>query len=318
MRKITMSVLGLVTLAATASIAGASGIRTVTDPNLNTTVPSTQQVIYRSFNECQDCWSSGLTLREAGGTSGVAGGNIAVPPQVANNVAYAQIFWVTLDDAPPPTGSITVNGNAVVAIPVGPVTVSPCWQETGAYAFRADVSSLLVPGVNQLRGFPDSGNRNVGPSTEGVSLVVAYRSPSVDKEVIITAGNDAVGNVAQQVDLSLPVTSAAGFGAEMTMIVADGQSNGSDGAPDATDAVIWNGTTISAPNAFLGLDSGPGVGFWDTEEFGVSTGGANTVSLQIGTDCLNWVATVLCVKRGGCVVPVEPTTWSRVKGLLTN
>ncbi|MDZ4805636.1 MAG: hypothetical protein SGI90_12315 [Candidatus Eisenbacteria bacterium] len=318
MRKVTMSILGLVGLAAIASLAGASGTRVVNDPSINVLEPSNQEVIYRSVGGCNDCWASGITLREAGNADGLAGGTIAVPPQVASNVVFAQIFWVTLDNVFPPTGSITVNGNAVTAIPIGPVTGSPCWVPANAYAFRADVSGFLVPGVNSLTGFPDSGNRNVSPSTEGVSLVIAFRSPTVDKEIIILAGNDDLGFFTQQVDLSIPVTSAAGFGAELTMIVADGQSNGSDGAPNATDAVAWNGTPISAPNAFLGLDSGPGVGFWDTEEFGVATGGANTVSLSIGSDCLNWVGTVLCVKRGGCVVPVAPSTWSKIKSLINN
>ncbi|TPW11441.1 MAG: hypothetical protein FD129_1659 [bacterium] len=58
MRKVTMSLLSLACLAATASIAGASGMRTITDPSLNTTEPSTQSVIYRSIGECQDCWAS--------------------------------------------------------------------------------------------------------------------------------------------------------------------------------------------------------------------------------------------------------------------
>ncbi|TPW11440.1 MAG: hypothetical protein FD129_1658, partial [bacterium] len=131
-------------------------------------------------------------------------------------MAFAQIFWVTLDDNPPPTGSIAVNGNPVTAIAIGPVTVSPCWAEAGAFAFRADVSAFLVPGVNSLTGFPDSGNRNIAPSTEGVSLVVAYRSPVVDKEIYITAGNDDLGNLTQRVDLGLPGT--PGFGAELTLI----------------------------------------------------------------------------------------------------
>lgn len=309
MRKVNVSILGLVGLVATASVAGASGGRQVGDPNLNVRENSNQQVIYHSIGECQDCWTSGITLRGSGNTaSGVTGGTITVPPQVANNVVYAQIMWVTLDNVAPPTG-ITVNGNAVAAI--GPeVTVSPCWSPANAYAYRADVSTFLQVGVNTLAGFPDLGVVDAAPTTEGVSLVIVYRSPVVDKEIIITFGNDDVGNFAQIIDNNLPVVSGPFIGAEMTMIVGDGQ-----GFPDE---VAWNGTTISAPNAFLGLDPGPGVGMWDTEEFGVATGGTNTATLSIGSDCLNWVGTVLCVKRGGCVVPVAPTTWSRIKGLITN
>jgi hypothetical protein len=312
-----IAVAGLVT---SASLAGAeNGRQTGTAPNGGAS-QSSQQAIYRSFGECNDCWASGITLRESGSpTNGLTGGSIAVPPNVANNRVYAQIFWVTLGDVPI-LGPVSVNGNLVTPIPIGPVTPSPCWAEANAYAFRADVTGFIVPGVNLLTGFADSGNRQVTPSVEGVSLVVIHRTETVDKEIVIMAGNDMVGTgfIQTSVDLSIPVLSAAGFGAELTLIVADGQSNGSDGAPNANDTASWNGTTISAPNAFIGLDPGPGVGFWDTQEFGVATGGTNTVNLSSVDDCLNWAATVLCVKKGGCVVPVEPSTWSKVKSLINN
>jgi hypothetical protein len=317
MRKVTTSILAIAALALTAGLAGADNGRQLGTSTNGTTDLSNQQVIYRSFGECNDCWASGITLRESGSpTGGGTGGTIAVPPNVANNRVYAQIFWVTLGDQPI-IGPVAVNGNLVTPIAIGPVTPSPCWVPLNAYAFRADVTGFIVPGVNTLTGFADSGNRQVTPSVEGVSLVIVHRTQTVDKEIVILAGNDLVGTgfIQTSVDLSIPVTSAAGFGAELTLIVADGQSNGSDGAPNADDTASWNGTTISAPNAFLGLDPGPGVGFWDTQEFGVATGGTNTVNLSSVDDCLNWAATVLCVKKGGCVVPVEPSTWSKIKNL---
>jgi hypothetical protein len=123
----------------------------------------------------------------------------------------------------------------------------------------------------------------------------------------VLVGNDS-NILVNPIDLPLPVVSGPGFGAELTMVVADGQAAG--------DEVLWNGGIISSPDAFLGLDSGPGIGYWDTEEFGVATGGANTVTMRGGPDCLNWAATVFCVKKGGCAVPVEPTSWSKVKSLI--
>ena len=54
------------------------------------TTNSTQEPIYRSYGECNDCWASGITLREAGSpASGLAGGTINVPPNVANTRVYA-------------------------------------------------------------------------------------------------------------------------------------------------------------------------------------------------------------------------------------
>lgn len=316
MRKVTISLLAVAAIVATAGATWANNGRHE-GPITNGSSGSTQEVIYRSYGECNDCWASGLSLRESGNpTNGLTGGTIAVPPNVANTRVYAQIFWVTLGDAPI-LGPVAVNGNLVTPIPIGPVTPSPCWAQANAYAFRADVTGFIIPGVNTLSGFADAGNRQATPSVEGVSLVIVHRTQTVDKEVVILAGNDAIPVLLQPSSLNIPVVSAAGFGAELTLIVGDGQSNGSDGAPDAGDTVDWNGTSISAPNAFIGLDPGPGVGFWDTEEFGVATGGANNVTVTSGNglDCLNWVATVLCVKRGGCVVPVEPSTWSKIKNL---
>jgi hypothetical protein len=316
--KVTATILAFAGLAAAAGVAMADNGRQIGTPTNGGTSPSNQTPIYRSYGECNDCWASGITLRESGSpTSGLTGGSIAVPPNVANTRVRAFIFWVTIGDQPI-IGPVSVNGNLVTPVASGPVTPSPCWAPANAYSFYADVTPFIIPGVNLLNGFADSGNRQVTPSVEGVSLVIVHRTQTVDKEIIITAGNDMVGTgfIQTSVDLSLPVLSAPGFGAELTIIMADGQSNGSDGAPDAPDNASWNGTIISAPNAFIGLDPGPGVGFWDTEEFGVATGGSNTVNVSSTADCLNWAATVLCVKRGGCVVPVEPSTWSKIKNQL--
>ena len=306
MRKVTGSLLAIVGVAATAALAFAgNGGHEGDVPNGGAN--SSQEPIYRSYGECNDCWSSGITLR---GMGQPAGGNISVPAHVANNRVYAQIFWVTLGTAPIP-GAVTVNGNPVVPIPIGPVTPSPCWGPSFAYAWRADVLPFVVAGPNALAGFIDFGAVGTYPETFGVSMVVIHRTNTVDKEIVVLAGNDPVGAVLGQADLPIPVISAAGFGAELTMIVADGQTI-------FDDEVLWNATVVSSPNAFQGFDPGPGAGYWDTQEFGVATGGSNTATLRTLGDCLNWVGTVLCVKRGGCVVPVTPSTWSHIKGLMQN
>jgi hypothetical protein len=246
---------------------------------------------------------------------------------VANpaNVLFAELFWVTLDDQLPPNTE-TFNGAPLARVPCGPVTGDPCWPTQFAYAWHANVAGLLVPGTNTLSCFPDNCVLGGAPNTEGASLVIVYKSAAASKEIIVTCGNDLLdgftGFTSASLNLNPFINSPAGVGAELTFITGDGQSVFDDEA-------YWNGGTEVALsgvcNAFQGLDQGPGTtagggGYWDTLEFGVGIGAPNTASVRIlcpsgAFDCLNWVSTVLCVKRGGCAVPVEPHTWSHIKSL---
>jgi len=280
--------------------------------------PSNQTVIFHyvptgpAGNECLDAWTGGCKLRHAPPAPAFASGSISVPGIVANGAVFAQLYWVVLADTQlPPTE--TLNGVLLTRVAIGPITPSPCWAETGAYAYRADVTGLLVPGVNTLSGFPDSGAFNVSPESEGATLVVVHHANAVDKEIIVTAGNDliALGPGVTTASLALPVASADGIGAELALIGADGQT--------AEDECYWNGVALDGGDAWLGIDPGPGVGYWDTLEFGVFTAAPNTVSsstLPPTLDCINWVGTVLKVKNGGCeTVPVQPRTWGQTKDL---
>jgi hypothetical protein len=126
------------------------------------------------------------------------------------------------------------------------------------------------------------------------------------------AGNDPVGAGVGTATVTLPVVTAAGTGAELYFIGADGQSP----PPTWGDEAYWNSGALDNGDAWQGLDPGAGTGEWDSMEFGVTVGGANQAATTSFGDCLNWVATVLRVKSGGCVrVGVEPQTWGNVKGL---
>jgi len=317
MRNIATTVLALFCLLGTVALATAApnGMGGSDGPSIAS--PSSQTVIFHYVPgavgnrfQCLDAWAAGCKLRHAPPAPPFASGSITVPGIVATGAVFAQLYWVVLADVEQlPTE--TFNGSALVREPLG-VTASPCWAEANAYAYRADVSGLLVPGLNTLGGFPDSGLFNVAPETEGASLVVVHTTNGVDKEIIVTAGNDLVelGGV-NPADLILPVVEPDGTGAELTFIVGDGQSAG--------DEAYWNGAALDAGDAFLGIDPGPGVGYWDTVEFGVFTAGPNTASVGSNAplfDCLNWVGTLLKVKSGGCeTVPAEPRTWGGVKEL---
>jgi hypothetical protein len=319
MRNLATTILALLCLLSLSAIAFAepNGTAAGTEgPTIQD--PSNQTVIFHYVPSgpdgarCLDAFARGCKLRHAPGSPPFASGSIGVPSQVATGAVFAQLYWVILADTPPPATE-TLNGFPLTRIAIGPVTPSPCWAELSAFAYRADVTGLLVPGNNLLGGFPDSGVNNTAPETEGASLVIVYHASGVDKEIIITAGNDlvALGSGVTTASLPLPVATADGVGAELVMIGADGQV--------AADEAYWNGVALDSGDAWLGIDPGPGVGYWDTLEFGVFTAAPNTVStstLPPTLDCINWVGTVLKVKNGGCeTVPVEPKTWGGMKEL---
>lgn len=321
MRRTLMSLalggLAALTLAGNAwSNGGGSGSITST----NDAYQSTQKLLYSTVGQCRDCWTGGVKLRASGSPAGGgASGTITVPPFVAANAVYAELFWVVLDDVTPPSGE-TFNGNALTRDDNGPVTGDPCWNTQFAYSYRANVLPFLTGGVNTLDHFPDNGVLGTGPNTEGATLVIVYATQTADKEVLVYGGNDLIDGFLglTRSDLVLSPSTGPGVGAELTFVVGDGQSIFEDQA-------LWDNIPLAGNNAFQGLDQGPGTtagggGYWDTETFGVATSATNTASVSIANvaawDCLNWVATVFCVKKGGCVVPVEPSTWGGIKSLL--
>lgn len=317
MRTLVTTVLALLCLAGFAAVASADGRGNGVasgSGNPGGQAVSTQEVIFHYVpnGECLDAFVRGTNLRHAPPAPPNASGTINVPANVAANQQFAQLYWVILADTPPPNTE-KLNGVLLARIPIGPVTASPCWAEAHAFAYRANVTGIVVAGANTLTGFPDSGANNVSPESEGASLVVVHTTNGVDKELIITAGNDLLENNTgvNNAQLALPVATAAGTGAELHFIGGDGQL--------APDEVYWNGTALDGGDAWQGLDPGNGIGFWDTMEFGVTVGPPNVAASAIPLDfwdCVNWVGTVLKVKSGGCLsVPVEPKKWGDVKGI---
>jgi hypothetical protein len=290
---------------------------------INVPVDSNQELLFHSrAGECRDCFEAGVKLRTAIGPTGCgASGTISVPAHVAGSAVYATLFWVTLDNALPPATEL-FNSVPVTRVANGPVTGDPCWLTAFAFSWRADVLPLLVAGVNTLDCFPDNGVLGGAPNTEGATLVIVYNTTTIDKEIFVYGGNDLLdGNVAggaTTVTLAFPPIAPVGVGADLTFIVGDGQHVYNDEA-------YWNGAALDFGNAFQGLDPGPGTtagggGYWDTLKFGVGIAAANSAAIDISAypgsfDCLNWVATVLCTKRGGCVVPIENSTWGNIKSL---
>lgn len=265
----------------------------------------------------------GVQTRNADPAPPTTGGTITLPagPE-SGNIAWSGLYWVILDNATP-AGTVTLNGFPVSAVPL-PVTQSPCWPEVSAYPFFADVTELVVAGANVVAGLEDSGTLAGAPESEGAALVVIYESQGTGAcEIIVTDGNDLLNAVGEVIDNPLPVTCGAGQNATLTFVGGDGQTGVHGFAPDRQ---IWNGAQLSGTQDEWNASDPDAPGAepelgWDTDSWTVTTGGANTASIEMPAlggpgDCVNWVATVIEVGDQDCApTPAQRSTWGRVRGL---
>jgi hypothetical protein len=251
-----------------------------------------------------------------------ASGTITLPPgPAAGNVVWAGLYWDILADTPP-INAVTLNGVPVVPVPL-PLSASPCWLETTAFPYVADVTGMVVAGANFVAGLDDSGAFNVSPESEGASLVVIYEDPtSTACEIIVLDGNDLLSTSGQVIDNVLPVSCPPGMPALLTFIGGDGQT-----APsyDFTDNQLWNGFPLGDGDDFDASDppaplATPDLA-WDTDTWGVAAVPPYIASLNTGTetptyDCINWIATVLEVGVQNCQpTPTESRSWGQLKSL---
>jgi hypothetical protein len=138
----TLAVLGLLGSVAVASAAPSGTSTGSTGPSVQDA--SNQTVIFHyvpssaAGHECLDAWTGGCKLRHAGAPP-TASGTISVPGIVASGATFAQLYWVILSNTPPPNTEM-LNGVVLTRIAIGPVTPSPCWAETNAFAYRANVA----------------------------------------------------------------------------------------------------------------------------------------------------------------------------------
>jgi hypothetical protein len=229
----------------------------------------------------------------------------------------AYLIWSIIDYGAPSTSG-TLNGYGISGTIVGSAR-DPCWLEytlEGAgsiYTIVADVTGLVVDGVNALTNFPSSitdgadpwSTPIVPPLIEGASLIVIYNTG---------------GSTWNQVSIyTMPMTLAGESGtetfehaasistsAETTFIVSDGQVYG--------NTASWNGVTIDS-NAFPGSDPAETSTFWsmgslhDTKTYEVPIAfGSTSDSASVGAfgtwwagffseavDCITWDAQVLSV-----------------------
>lgn len=263
-------------------------------------------------DDCLRAAAAGVAFRNAG--TPITGGTITLPPGPAlGNIVWAGLYWSTLGNTPPPN-AVTVNGIPVTPVGLG-VTASPCWPESYAFAYFADVTGMVDAGPNLVSGFDDSGIAGAAWESEGASLVAVFRDPtSTACEIIVMDGN--ILFTGTSVAVPVPVSCGPGVPASLWFIGGDGQA--------APDAQSWNGVPLGDGDDFDNSDpQTPGaftVG-WDTDRWGVLTGGANVASVDFvpatSEDCINWLATVIevGVRAANQCQPTDTrkSSWGSVK-----
>jgi hypothetical protein len=208
----------------------------------------------------------------------------------------------------PSTGAV-INSNSINGTVVGH-DANPCWGSVGdIWTIFADVTSLVVNGVNQITGIPSGrtdganpwGGGTTTPLAEGASLIVVYNSGGPPREITIYTGVGTTAGGGQTQTLNF--SAALGTSAKTTYIVADGQLSG--------NYAYWNGTLIDS-NAFPGSDPKVSTIPWssgnlfDTKTYNVTVGvGGTSVTVRTGgsSDCLTWIGQVISVEAEGVDEP---------------
>jgi hypothetical protein len=280
--------------------------------------PSNQKVrahVVGHARQCVRLAAAGAIVRNGAASPPTTLGAIVLPPgPETGNIVWAGLYWVVLDDLPPShTNAVRLNG-IPLAPELLPVTASPCWPEDRAYAYFAEVTPLVVGGVNVVTGLDDSGDPGVGPESEGASLIVIYEdATSTACEIIVTDGNDLLNLAGMTAENRLPVSCGSSIPSRLVFVGADGQ--------EAPDRQRWNGVDLGPGDGFAGDDpQGPGAASsgWDTDSWSVLTTPSNVAAVHLPlvgfVDCVNWVATALEVGVRDCApVSTEADSWGRIK-----
>lgn len=236
--------------------------------------------------------------------SGTGTVNMTAVPAGAEVVA-AYLYWQTLGDGQ----SATFRGLSITGTPLG-TTISPCWVPPSITTYRADVLGRLprdaqgrvIANGSHTVQFPDSGDWDAEPSTEGASLVIVYTSPALPyKAVVIYDGTftaaPTVNDGLNLVIRNFGQPSGSPPQARITHIVGDGQAAGDQAFMDTLSV---NGTVLgNSRQAFTGAQGA----MWDNLTSNVTAlVPSNASSLRTtvawpsdatgNRDCLTWGAIV--------------------------
>lgn len=281
--------------------------------------PSQDVLTQTAFSARWTAEIKGDYLAAGVGMRNIGSGNITISLPAGAEIVQAYLYFAYIDPAPV-TFSGKLNNQSITPMAVGTST-TPCWGEETIHVFVADVTGIAVDGLNALTDFP-SGLTNhalpqsdprVAPLLEGATLVVVFRHPAYDYN-LITLWDGASTFFFSTMSVPMGLFTAVGGNpmdqrAQTTFIVADGQYI------FLSDGTAFNGTATSGPttgiktlDAFDGADGRIVVddmnGLWDTHNLNVSsffpllasTPATPSVVAGAGGDCLTWCAQVLSVK----------------------
>jgi hypothetical protein len=247
----------------------------------------------------------------------------------------AFLYWVILNETETSDMRMGVfEGQSITGTLIAN-TGDPCWMfsDTGAWVYRADVTSLIKPGIKgaySLSGFTsgvtDGTNPwalSTEPLVEGASMVIVYEDTGAPlKNVAIYDGAVTFSGQSYQTIIS-GFNAGSNPSAKTTYIVADGQLMGWNGPNNA----VWNGIIVGN-DVLRGLDVVDSTGsrdttdgwLWDTytTPVNVSPGATSAVAEvdSADSDCLTWVAQVFQVNAvepvGGEIMPSTYTIHASV------
>src|SRR5262249_50027420 len=218
-------------------------------------------------------------------------GDITISGIPANSkVVHAFLYWDVLADGPNPSLAMaTFNGKPILGDYIG-AGGDPCWGSGGNFAYRADVTKMVMGnGTFHLAGFAsfykDGGTPfdtlgadwpPTDPMAEGATLIVFYynkTSPAMD--MVLVEGTDEFDSAYQLTVsgfLAADPAKTPNFKALYTSFGGDGQSvvpgpGGPQPSCAAGEEIDFNGTPIS----FSDWDGSDGPNqLWDTHTHDVS------------------------------------------------
>ena len=279
---------------------------------VNTTVkpdPPLNSIAYAAYSGDYSYVAAGAAMRDQGY------GNITL--RWTGTLFKAYLVWGYINyTATDPQG--TFNGQTITGT-LQSTDLSPCWGYGNLTVFAADVTSLVVNGLNNLKNFPSgvtTGADPWGPGTyvnpldEGASLIAIYKptTPVTNQVYVYTGTYTEIdgGFLTSVFDHGSTIATSA----TTTFIVADGQYTG--------NTAEWDGVQIDA-NAFPGSDNRTSTqpwylgNLWDTKTYTVPVALGSTVDNATigggGDDCLTWAAQVLAFPS---YAPITPSPVSGV------
>jgi hypothetical protein len=274
---------------------------------------------YASYKGTVDYVANGTSMRNWGtGTITISGVPDGFPKPYGAHplVRVALLYWSVMNDTYSPSlAQGKFNGVPITGTLLGNDD-SPCWSPLYIFGFRADVTNLVLPGINGLynltdfaSGITDGTNPWIAatpPLLEGASLVIVYHHPTITPTHTVMIYDGPPVTFAE----ATVNTTISGFrvgktvDAKTTFIISDGQIQGVGvGTKSAwlqsPAGDILLGTAFDGQDVVDSTGSSNTVTGWlhDTSTFALSPYFAmgtttSTLAVKTGNDCLTWLAQV--------------------------